>query len=208
MGTTEDAANRLEIRPATREDVPAVVDLISRRPPCSWMKSLSTESLAVFLRYAVGESRAVVPLARAAGERAPAGYALAVPDPAAFWLGFALENPLIAQTILFYRRRRAAEIRRELAGSRRPEFSWAPPARARARILGLYVRLEHRERGVARALYLELFERLKARGVTFVEEHVSLDYPLAAGRFPGGFGWRLEACGCGGRKVSKSLSSA
>ncbi|HXT01514.1 MAG TPA: GNAT family N-acetyltransferase, partial [Elusimicrobiota bacterium] len=195
----------LDIRPATREDVPAVIDLLYRRPPCAWMKNLSTPSLAVFLRYAVGESRAVLPLARADGERAPAGYALAIPDPGAFWLGFALENPVIAQTIWFFRRRRAAELRRELAGGARPEFSWAPPARARARILGLYVRLEHRERGVARALYADMFARLKARGITLVEEHVSPDYPLAAGRFPGGFGWRLEACGCGGRKVSKSL---
>lgn len=206
MRTNEDAANRpLEIRPATREDVPAVIDFIYRRPPCSWMKSLSTASLTVFLRYAVGESRAVLPLARVAGERGPAGYALAIPDPGAFWLGFALESPLIAETIWFFRRRRAAERRRELAGRARPEFSWAPPGRAHARILGVYVRPEHRERGVARALYAEMFERLKARGVTLVEEHVSPDYPLAAGRFPGGFGWRLEACGCGGRKVSKSL---
>ena len=195
----------LEIRPAAREDVPAVIDLIYRRPPCCWMKSLSTESLGVFLNYAAGESRAVLTLARAGGERAPAGYAFAIPDPAAFWLGFALESPLIAQTIWFYRRRRAAERRRELAGGGRPEFSWAPAARARARIVGLYVRLEDREKGTARALYEDLFARLKARGVSLVEEHVGLDYPLAAGRFPGGFGWRLEACGCGGRKVSKSL---
>ena len=206
MGSTEDAANRpLDIRPATRDDVPAVIDFIYRRPPCSWMRNLSTPSLAAFLRYAVSESRAVLPLARVPGEKAPAGYALAIPDPGAFWLGFALESPLIAQTIWFYRRRREAERRLERGRLRRPEFSWAPPARARARILGLYVRLEHRERGVARALYADLFERLKARGVSLVEEHVSPDYPLAAGRFPGGFGWRLEACGCGGRKASKSL---
>ena len=85
----------LEIHPATREDVPAVIDLIYRRPPCCWMKSLSTESLSVFLNYAAVESRAVLTLARAGGERTPAGYAFAIPDPAAFWLGFALENPLL-----------------------------------------------------------------------------------------------------------------
>lgn len=206
MGTAQDAAKRpLEIRPATRADVPAVIDLIYRRPPCAWMKSLSTPSLAVFLNYAAGEARSVLTLALAPGDGAPAGYAFAVPDPAAFWLGFALESPVIAQTIWFLRRRRAAERRRELGGLLRPDFAWAPAARGRARILGLYVRLEHRERGVARALYADLFARLKARGVSLVEEHVGLDYPLAAGRFPSGFGWRLEACGCGGRKVSKSL---
>jgi hypothetical protein len=195
----------LEIHPATREDVPAVIDLIYRRPPCCWMKSLSTESLSVFLNYAAVESRAVLTLARAGGERTPAGYAFAIPDPAAFWLGFALENPLIAQAIWFFRRRRAAERRRETASSGRPDFAWAPAARGRARIVGLYVGLEHRENGAARELYEDLFARLKARGVCLVEEHVSPDYPLAAGRFPSGFGWRLEACASGGRKVSKSL---
>ncbi len=200
------------IRPAIPEDVAALIDLVYLRPPCSWMKGLSTASLAAFLRHAVDESRAVVLLARFADDGAPAGYVLALPDPAAFWLGFALDSPVIAQAIWFLRRRRAAERRREFearaaadGNAPRPEFAWTPAYRGGARILGIYVRPERREGGLARKLYLALFDHLKARGASVVEEHLSPDYPGSAGELPTGFGWRLEACGCGGRKVSKSL---
>jgi ribosomal protein S18 acetylase RimI-like enzyme len=210
--TIENGAEKsVVIRPAVREDVAALLDLLYLRPPCSWMSGLSTASLAVFLRYAIDDSRVALMLARFAGDGAPAAYIFAIADPGPFWLRFAVEYPVIAQAIWFLRRRRAAERRRELAragfdgAAASPEFSWAPAYRNDARILGVYVRPDRRESGLARKLYLALFARLKAGGTSAVEEHWGPDYRGSAGEYPSGLGWRLEACGCGGRKASRSL---
>ena len=197
--TIENASGpSVSIRPAASPDVASVIELLYLSPPCSWMRNLSTASLAAFVTYAIGASRSVLLLARLADECRPFGYVFAIPDPAAFWLGFALERPVIAQAIWYFRRRRAAE---RLTS----EFSWSPAYRGNARIMGVYVRPEKRAVEISRMLYLALFERLKERGISLVEEHLGSDYPRSAGRFPSGFGWRLEACGCGGRKVSKTL---
>lgn len=65
-----------------------------------------------------------------------------------------------------------------------PQFRWSPSAPDAARILGLFVRPDHRRKGLALALYSRLFETLRAAGAATVEEYMGEDYPQYAGKSP------------------------
>jgi hypothetical protein len=183
------------------------------RPPSFWMRKISSADLRTFLRYAVESPRSVIMLARPSGEELPAGYVFAIFDPKWFWIRFAFQNPGIMRSILFHRLMRRYEIRQEIrrnaseaaVTARFPEFSWSPGHRGIARILGLYVRKEHRRKGIAMDLYFKLFDVLKEGGGFKVEEYMGPDYPEYAGKFPQVCGWQLEQCSSGGYKISKSL---
>ena len=91
------------------------------------------------------------------------------------------------------------------SGAALPPFAWAPSARSAARVIGLFVRPEHRHKGVALSLYSGLFDALKAKGVALVEEYMGPDYAQYAGTFPEASGWRLQQCRCRGYKLAKEL---
>lgn len=203
----------IEIGPATALELGGLKTLLGLRWPSYWMKKVPDSSLDAFLQYAVDSARSVILLARAAGDRLPAGYVFATLDPRWFWTGFAVRNPLTTHAIVAARLMRRLELKRRRqrlqkqgdGASGLPDFSWTPSAPSVARVLGLYVRQEHRRKGVAMALYFELFEALKAKGVSRVEEYMGPDYPQYAGKFPQTCGWSLQKCSSGGYKISKEL---
>jgi GNAT superfamily N-acetyltransferase len=86
-----------------------------------------------------------------------------------------------------------------------PAFSWSPSHRGIARIIGLYVRKEHRRKGIAMELYFKLFDALKENVCFRVEEYMGPDYPQFAGKFPEVCGWQLQQVRSGGYKLSKRL---
>ena len=207
------AGTPVHFGPATAAEIGGIIELLKLRPPCFWMTKISAADLRTFLRYALESPRSVIMLARPKGEELPAGYVFAIFDPKWFWINFAFQNPGIMRSILFHRLMRRYEIRQEIRKNARegvstarfPEFSWSPGHRGIARILGLYVRKEHRRKGIAMDLYFKLFDVLREGGGFKVEEYMGPDYPQYAGRFPQVCGWQLEQCSSGGYKISKSL---
>ncbi len=199
------------VEAATRDDVGGLIELLNARPPAFWMRKVGDEDLRKFLRSAVQSPRCVLLAARAPGEAVPAGYIFAVLDTRRFWSGFVLRNPALALKISVHRARRLRERRREIDGraggdaAALPPFAWAPSARSAARVIGLFVRPEHRHKGVALSLYSGLFDALKAKGVALVEEYMGPDYAQYAGTFPEASGWRLQQCRCRGYKLAKEL---
>jgi len=137
----------------------------------------------------------------------------AIIDSARFWMGFALGNPGLAFSIFWHRLLRLVELRRKTrnitgadgAAAGLPVFSWSPSGPGQARIIGLYVRQEHHAKGVAMDLYFNLFDVLREKGCEQVEEYAAPNYADFAGKFPKLCGWNLEACACGGYKISRAL---
>ena len=203
----------IEISPASAAELGGLKTLLGMRWPSYWMRKVPESSLDAFLQYAVESARSVILLARAAGDRMPVGYVFATLDPRWFWTGFALRNPLTTHAIVAVRLLRRLELKRKRGqvhkqgdgASGLPDFAWTPSAPTVARILGLYVRHDHRRKGIAMGLYFKLFEALKAKGVRRVEEYMGPDYPRYAGRFPEACGWSLQRCSSGGYKISKQL---
>jgi GNAT superfamily N-acetyltransferase len=200
------------IGPAMHEEIGDLISLLYLRPPAFWMRKISAARLRRFLIYAVESRRAVLLLARAPRRNTPAGYVFAIFDPKWFWIGFVFRNPVLALSILLHRLMRLFELRRVLrdrasagdALAGLPEFSWSPSRPGSARIVGLYVREEHRRKGIAMELYFKLFDALKEKGCSRVEEYMGPDYPQYAGKFPEVCGWQLQQCSSGGYKISKS----
>jgi hypothetical protein len=207
------ADSAVQIAPAALEEIEGLIELLYLRPPAFWMRKVSRDRLKTFLKYALESSRAFTLLARAPGESSPAGYVFAITDARRFWTGFALGSPGIALAILFHRLVRLLDLRRQIkdradlgdATAGLPAFSWSHSRRDNARIIGLYVRKEHRRKGIAMDLYFKLFDALKGRSCSKVEEYMGADYPQFAGKFPEVCGWRLQQCSSGGYKLSKSL---
>jgi GNAT superfamily N-acetyltransferase len=204
-----DLEQPVRIDPARKDDIGGVAELLNLRPPSYWMRMLSDDGLRAFLEYSTSSPRSTLLVARPQGEPAPAGYVFAISDPRRFWAGFALRSPALARDILYHRLRRSLELRREARrrapASALPAFAWSPSHPRVARILGLYVRREHRRKGIAMKLYFSLFETLKRTGGIKVEEYMGPDYPQYAGRFPDACGWRIQPCSSGGYKISKEL---
>jgi GNAT superfamily N-acetyltransferase len=209
----ETAASTVSIGPATHADIDGIIELLYLRPPAFWMRKISIDHLRTFMGYAIKSPRSVLLLARSPGESVPAGYVFAVFDPRWFWIGFAVGNPPIACSIAFHRLLRLLALRREIRAQAGgvtaglPAFSWSPSRPDAARIIGLYVRKEHRRKGIAMDLYFKLFDALKEKACAKVEEYMGPDYPQYAGTFPEVCGWRLQPCDSGGYKISKSLRS-
>jgi GNAT superfamily N-acetyltransferase len=209
-----ESESSVHLGPVKREEIDGVIELLYLRPPAFWMRKVSIVRLRIFLEYAIKSSRCVLLVARSPGEGVPAGYVLAVFDPRRFWIGFALGNPAVACSIAFHRLLRLLALRREIRAQAGgvtaglPAFSWSPSQPDVARIIGLYVRKEHRRKGIAMNLYFKLFDALKEKGCAKVEEYMGPDYPQYAGKFPDVCGWRLQQCDSGGYKISKSLRSA
>jgi GNAT superfamily N-acetyltransferase len=210
-GEAPGAANH--ISPATLDETGGIIELLHLRPPAYWMRSMSDAELRTFVRFALASPRSVLLLARAPGDPVPAGYVFAVFDPRWFWASFAVKHSSITRSIVVRRALRLLELRREikvraLAGDSAaglPPFSWSPSHRGIARIIGLYVRKEHRRKGIAMSLYFKLFDALKEKECFSVEEYMGPDYPQFAGKFPEVCGWRLQQCSSGGYKISKNL---
>ncbi len=210
---SEAARTPVPIGPATVGEIPALSELLHLRLPMFWMRRMPEPAFREFLARALESPRAVVLLARPPGAERPAGYVFALFDVARFWQGLALHHPRLALSIGYHHVRRTFELRREderrvatgEADRRLPEFAWAPAGPRNARILGLYVRAEHRRKGIAMDLYLRLFDELAARGCTRVEEYMGADYPEFAGKFPERCGWRQQQCRSGGYRISRSL---
>lgn len=204
---------KASICPATREDIGGLIELLRLRPPMHWIVKVSDARLAEFLEYAVKSPRAVLLAARAPGDAKPAGYVLSALDAKRFWFHFGLRKPVAAQAIAVHRLRRLFELRRRInrvnsdggAYAGLPPFAWTASDPGCARILGIFVRREHRRKGIAGALYAGLLEEVKARGGRLVEAYLGPDYARDAGSFPEACGWDLRRCDSGGFKVSKSL---
>jgi hypothetical protein len=194
---------------ASRADVDGIEDLIRLRPPAYWMRKIPAAGLRDFLDYALRSPHAVILAARTRNDAPPAGYVFAITDSIRFWAGFSLRSPFLAGAIVYHRLARLRELRRRnqaRAGrAGLPRFSWSPSRLGYARIIGLYVRAEHHHKGVAMDLYFLLFEVLKERGCPRVEEYAAPDYAEFAGKFPKVCGWSLQACDCGGYKISRAL---
>lgn len=143
----------------------------------------------------------------------PIGYVFAIIDSRRFWSVFSLRNPLLAMRIVFHRLMRLRELRRKEqvlakanpAAAGLPAFSWSPSRAECARIIGLYVRKEFHNQGVAMDLYFSLFDALRAKECTHVEEYAAPNYVEFAGKFPKVCGWSLQPCVCGGYKISRAL---
>lgn len=215
MATVENNGSETSfpIGRAAGEDVDALIELLRLRPSAFWMRRKTDGELRLFLTHALDDPRCVLLVARPNGGGRPAGYVLATSDTNRFWLGFALRNPALALTISVARlarlRERGKEIERRSVGGDQaaavPGFSWTASGPANARIMGLYVRAEHRRNGIAMGLYFELFSALKTKGIARVEEYMGPDYLEYAGKFPQTCGWELQRCRCSGYKISKIL---
>ena len=203
----------VEVGPAEPEELDGVLELLKLRIPAYWMRSVSDESLRAFLRHALKSPLCVLLAARAPDGANPAGYILAVRDARRFWLGFWLGHPLLASRIAALRLARLRERRRQAdrrpvldpSGQALPLFSWAPSSPRASRIVGLFVRPEHRRKGIAMELYFKLFGALEQLGAERVEEYMGPDYLDYAGKFPEVCGWKPQRCRCGGYKLSKTL---
>jgi GNAT superfamily N-acetyltransferase len=213
MELERGSESAVPVGPATLEEIDGIIQLLYLRPPAFWMRGVSIGRLRTFLNYAIRSPRSVILLARAPAEDVPAGYVFAVFDPKWFWIGFALQYPAITLSILFLRLMRLLHLRREIrtrasagdAVAGLPAFSWSPSHRGIARIIGLYVRKEHRRKGIAMDLYFKLFDALKEKVCFRVEEYMGPDYPQFAGKFPEVCGWQLQQCSSGGYKLNKNL---
>lgn len=206
---------RTPIGAARVDETDAVIDLLMLRIPAFWMRQVTREDLRTFVRAAILSPRTAVLVARPEGALIPAGYVFAIFDVRTFWLRFALAHPTLSAKILYHRVVRAASLR---AASRRrqregqvdptlPPFAWSPSDPRDARILGLYVRAEHRRKGIAMQLYFELFDVLTRCGCRRVEEYMGPDYPQYAGKFPEVCGFDLQQCACTGFKITKDLTA-
>jgi GNAT superfamily N-acetyltransferase len=199
--------------PATLDDMDGIIELLYLRPPAFWMRKISRSDLKTFLKYALASPRAFFLLARAPGEDNPAGYVFAIVDAKRFWAGLAFADPGLTLSIMLHRLVRLLDLHRETkhraeagdAIAYLPAFTWSPSHRGIARIIGLYVRKEHRRKGIAMELYFKLFDVLKENDCFKVEEYMGPDYPQFAGKFPEVCGWRLQQCSSGGYKLDKSL---
>lgn len=210
---TSNPNPEIRLGPVTAAEIDGLVELMLLRPPAFWMRMVSAADLRAFLSHSVGNPHAVVLAARARDGNSPIGYVFAVVDSVRFWLGLSLRNPLLARVIVRHRLVRLRELRRRNksrksaggAAAELPEFAWSPSYLGHARIIGLYVRKEHHNRGVAMDLYFSLFEALKAKGCSQVEEYAAPDYAEFAGKFPKLCGWSLQPCVCGGFKITRAL---
>lgn len=210
---TEASESAAHFGPVTQAEIDDIIELIFMRPPAYWMTKISAADLRVFLDYAVGSSHSILLAARPANGASPVGFVFAVIDSVRFWAVFFLRNPVLARSIVFHRlvrlhelrRRNKARARADAAAARLPAFSWSPNRRGYARIIGLYVRKEHHNKGVAMDLYFSLFDLLREKGCVHVEEYAAPDYAEFAGKFPKVCGWSLQPCVCGGYKISRAL---
>lgn len=200
------------IQAAAPGDIDGIIRLLHARPPAYWMTRVAESGLRTFLAHVIESGRATLLVARAPEAAEPAGYVLAIQDARAFWLLFALKHPALALEICCLRVLRLSERRRATAQRPKarealvlPEFAWSPSDPRSARIVGLFVSEEFRRRGIAMDLYFKLFEALKKKGATLVEEYMGEDYMEYAGKFPEVCGWRPQTCRCGGYKIAKEL---
>jgi hypothetical protein len=208
IGVQDEAAGAAPpIGLATVGEVDGLIALLRLRPPAFWMRRIEDPVLARFVAHAISDPRCVILVARAAGEEVPAGYLFSIRDPRRFWHGFVARHPIIALSILYHQLSRRVALRRLEKGGdpSLPAFSWSPASPDVARVLGLYVRAEHRRKGIALELYFRLFSELLARRCRRVEEYMGPDYPHYAGKLPEVCGWQLQKCRCGGYKITKDL---
>lgn len=199
--------------PAQPAEIDGIIDLMLVRPPAYWMRKVSQSEIRAFVTYAVAHRKAVIMTARPQGGLSPIGYVFAILDSRGFWSGFFIRNPLLAVWIVFHRlmrlrqRRRKEQnrVKRNPATAGLPAFAWSPSREACARIIGLYVRKEYHDQGIAMDLYFSLFDALRARNCARVEEYAAPNYADFAGKFPKVCGWSLQPCVCGGYKISRTL---
>ena len=201
----------LLIEPAIQADIDGLVDLLYLKRPTVWVQRMSRGGLKKFLEYSIDNPRCVVLMARSGNDNA-AGYIFSTIDTGQFWRGFAIRNPAIMLAIMYYRLQRAVERKsqrndwapKQEGDAHLPAFSWSTNGPGTARIVGLFVRSEHRGRGVATNLYKRLFEALKEKKCVKVEEYMGPDYDEFVGKFHN-CGWDLQKLNNGGYKLTKHL---
>lgn len=214
MIAAENIQENVSIEPVRLNDIDGVTELVYKMPPTAWIDKISRRSLRKFLEHSASDSRSVLLAARRAGEDTIAAYIFSILEPKRFWLGFAIRYPAAMASIMFYHLRRV--IGRNLERKKSPPavggdsslpfFSWSPGGPGNARIMSIYVRNEYSGRkGIATSLYLKLFEALKGRGCSLVEEYMRPDDLLFAGKFPEACGWQVQQCRDGGYKIFRQL---
>ena len=209
----ETARPEIDLGPLTYKEIDGTVDLMLMRPPAYWMGKVSVGDIRTFLEYAIGSPHSLILAARPKGGASPGGYVFALVDAPRFWAGFSIRNPVLAASIVYHWLMRARELRRRnenlarenAAAAMLPKFSWSPSRLGYARIIGLYIRKEHHNKGLAMDLYFALFDALREKGCPQVEEYAAPNYADFAGKFPKVCGWSLQPCVCGGYKISRAL---